>query len=386
MKSDRKYRIMFYTHDGAGLGHLTRISRIAAALSTHNNIECMVVSGFREMSFIVNKDLLVCKLPSRDSMIEERANYWNQHAFIDIDIPEVYKWRKADMEMLFSLYKPNAFFIDYYVTGKREELLDIIKKHYRTTYFYYINRGIIGCEWSIKTQVLTKNNCMVLEKYFKRIFLTNDESVFDFTSVYDLSDEIKSKCINVGYVSNKISDDEKNKTRYLRKIDNKVWIVCTAGGGKLGETFIEDMIKIASVFPEAEFDIVSGPRNSIELPIQDSSNCKYHKCINNLPSFIAAADICITTGGYNTITEALSNETYIMIKPSQLEKEDEQFFHASLLSRKLGSDLLIKDENDLKHKIREFIKRRSAPDYSKLNMRGLQTIKRTVLKDLNDVL
>lgn len=386
MKSDRKFRMMFYTHDGSGLGHLTRISRIAKALSTHQNVECMVISGFREMSFIVNKNLLVCKLLSRDSMIEERANYWNQHAFIDIDIPDVYKWRKSDMEKLFSLYKPDAFFIDYYVSGKREELLEIIKNHHKNTLFYYINRGIIGSEWSIKTQVLTENNCMVLEKYFKRIILTNDETIFDFTKAYSLSDVIKNKCINVGYISNQISDSEKNKTRVLRNVNDKVWIVCTAGGGKLGESFIDNMIKIAAEFPEVEFDIISGPRNSIELPANDSGNCRYHKCLNNLPSFIAAADICITTGGYNTITEALSNDTYIMVLPSQLEKEDEQYFHASLLSKKLGTDLLIKDGKDLKDKIREFLKYRSVPDYSKLNMNGLKTIKKIVLKDLNEVL
>ena len=385
-KSDRKYRMIFYTHDGAGLGHLTRISRIAEALSTHHNVECMVVSGFREMSFVVNKNLHVCKLPSRDSMIEERANYWNQHAFIDIDIPEVYKWRRVDMETIFSLYMPDAFFIDYYVTGKREELLEIIKKHHKTTLFYYINRGIIGCEWSIKTQVLTENNCMMLEKYFKRIFLTNDESVFDFTKVYDLSNEIKNKWINVGYISKKISAAEIKRTRTLRNVNDKVWVVCTAGGGKLGESFIETMIQIATEFPEAEFDIISGPRNSIELPVSDSKNCRYHKCLNNLSSFIAAADICITTGGYNTMTEAMSNDTYMMIKPSQLEKEDEQFFHASLLSLKMDTDLLIKDENDLKDKIREFLKYRSVPDYSKLNMNGLKTIKKIVLNDLNVLL
>lgn len=386
MKSDKKYRMMFYTHDGAGLGHLTRISRIAAALSYSHQVECLIVSGFREMSFIVNKDLQVCKLPSRDSMIEERANYWNQHAFIDIDIPEVYKWRKSDMEMLFSMYKPDAFFIDYYVIGKRDELSEIIRKYHTTTSFYYINRGIIGCEWSIRTQVLTENNRMFLEKYFKRIFLTNDETVFDFTQTYELSSEIKNKCINVGYISHKTPNDEKARIRRLRNVENKVWIVCTAGGGKLGEAFIESMIKITEMFPEVEFDIIAGPRNSMELPKVDSSNCKYHKSMNNLPSLIAAADICITTGGYNTMTEAMSNGTHMLIKPSQLEKEDEQFFHASLLSEKLGVDLLIEDENDLKDKIGRFIENRSAADYSMLNMNGLETIRKIVLKDLNNKL
>lgn len=385
-RSDRKYRMMFYIHDGAGLGHLTRISRIASELSNNREVECLIVSGFREMSFIVNKDLLVCKLPSRDSMIEERANYWNRNAFIDIDIPDVYKWRKADMEMLFSLYNPDAFFIDYYVIGKRNELSEIIKRYHATTTFYYINRGIIGCEWSIQTQVLTENNCMFLEKYFKRIFLTNDETVFDFTKTYSLSPAIKDKCLHVGYISHKTSDDEKARIRKIRNVENKVWIVCTAGGGKLGEEFIVQMVKVAQEFPEVEFDIVAGPRNSVELPEANTINCKYHKSFNNLSAIIASADICITTGGYNTIIEAMSNSTHMLIKPSQLEKEDEQFFHASLLSEKLGADFLIKDENDLRDKIRRYVSNGAKTDYSKLNMNGLEAIKKIVLKDLKDKL
>lgn len=376
--------MMFYTHDGAGLGHLTRISRIAEALSSDRQVECMIVSGFREMSFIVSKALLVCKLPSRDSMIEERANYWNQHAFIDMDIPEVYKWRKADMEMLFSMYRPDAFFIDYYVIGKRDELSEIIKKHHQTTLFYYINRGIIGSEWSVRTQVLTDNNCLFLEKYFKRIFLTNDKTVFDFTKAYGLSPEIKEKCVNTGYISHQTADDEKIKIRRLRHVEDKVWIVCTAGGGKLGESFTENMVKFTKEFPEAEFDIIAGPRNFMELPENDSPNCMYHKSMNHLPALIAAADICLTTGGYNTMTEAMSNGTHIMIKPSQLEKEDEQFFHAQLLSEKLGMDLLIRDENDLKEKVERFIENRCTADYSQLDMNGLSTIRKIVLKDLKD--
>ena len=56
----------------------------------------------------------------------------------------------------------------------------IVKKYYASTFFYYINRGIIGCEASVKNQVLTEKNCLYLDKYFKRIFLTNDQTIFNF--------------------------------------------------------------------------------------------------------------------------------------------------------------------------------------------------------------
>ena len=385
-KSNEKYRLMFYTHDGAGLGHLTRISRIAKSFFSKNQVECLIVSGFREMSFVVNKDLLICKLPSRDTMIEERANYWGQHSFIDIDPPMVYQWRQCDMEFLFEMYKPDAFFIDYYILGKRDELSNIVKKYYASTFFYYINRGIIGCEASVKNQVLTEKNCLYLDKYFKRIFLTNDQTIFNFITSYQLSQEIKKKCHNVGYISHYIPKQERELTRKLRNLNSNVWIVCTAGGGKLGECFIEQMVRLASDIPNADFDIIAGPRNSIIPPQKLPNNCRYHVHMNNLPNFIAAADICITTGGYNTITEAMSNDTALLIQPSQLEKEDEQYFHALLLAQKIQADILIRDEEDLKRKIHTLIEQKVSVDYTQIDMNGLATIKQMVLSDLKNKL
>jgi len=376
MKSG-KYRFVFYVHDGAGLGHLTRITRVAEKLESEL-VECLIVSGFREMSFIVPSKIKYCKLPSRETMIEERAQYWGKRAFIDIDIPEVYQWRKRDMEYIFNEYKPDAFFIDYYPTGKRGELKQIISGHTETA-FYYIHRGIIGCDWSIKTQVLTEENVYYLENYFEKLFLMNDREIFDFSKEYHLPRKVKEKCIIAGYTKKTIPAAFKRKIRKMRGLKpGEVWAVCTAGGGKLGEKFTEEVSCLPDLFPQVKFDIVLGPRSSLEELKQGADNCCLHKTFEKLPELIAAADICITTGGYNTIVEALSNNTYLIISPSQLEPEDEQYFHALKLKEKLGYDPLVRDEKDYSVKIRSFLDTNTEVDYSNIDMNGLEVIKQCI--------
>ena len=59
---NRQKRFMFFVHDGIGLGHLSRMSKIAQGLQ--GLAACLVVSGYREMSWMVSKECEYIHLPN----------------------------------------------------------------------------------------------------------------------------------------------------------------------------------------------------------------------------------------------------------------------------------------------------------------------------------
>ena len=59
-------RVLLFCHDGTGLGHLRRISRLAGALT--EQFSTLVLSGVREASWIVPADCGLVMLPNWDGI------------------------------------------------------------------------------------------------------------------------------------------------------------------------------------------------------------------------------------------------------------------------------------------------------------------------------
>lgn len=377
-----KYRILLYTHDGAGLGHLSRLSKVASEISS-KKIHCLIVSGHREMTSIVPNNVDFVKLPNMDSMLLSKSEYWNREPFIEMDKKDVIEHRKTNIEKIVKLYKPHVLIVDYFPLGKHHELIKIVEKH-KKIIFYNLQRGIIGSQDVIKNDILTPQNIEYLTKYFKNIFVVNDPAVFDFINNYQVPEQLRLKLISTGYIANKIPIKKKEEIRVLLGRDTKKkWIICTAGGGKLGESFIRQVLKLPDNFHDCQFDIIAGFKSNFKEKINDKKNLRFHNSLENLNEYIAAADICITTGGYNTITEAMINDTQLLIWPSQIEINDEQYLHAVSLKKSLMYDPLINNLEELIQKLQLLINSNIKFNLdNKINMKGLDIIKETIYSEL----
>lgn len=373
---------MLYTHDGAGLGHLSRLSKIAAELAS-DEVHCLIVSGFREMTYFVSVNVDFIKLPSIDSMLSSKSKYWNRKPFMDLNKREVLNLRKSNIEKLVKLYKPNAFIVDFFPLGKYGELINIFEK-WGSISFYNLQRGIIGSKKIFENDIFTSQNVDYLIKHFKSILVVNDSRIFDFSSSYPVPDELKHKIITTGYIANRMSDFTKEQIRNQCGIKkDQKWIICTAGGGKLGENFIRQVLSLPVNFPDCQFDVIAGYRSSFEILTSGMDNLRFHHSVNNLSDYIGASDICVTTGGYNTITESLANNTHILIWPSQIDDNDEQYLHSVALRKILKYDPLIDGIEQLGKKLRLLINDRRIHDIrSEINLDGIQVIKKVIYNDL----
>ncbi|MFY0629468.1 MAG: glycosyltransferase [Flavobacteriaceae bacterium] len=376
-------RILFFGHDGAGLGHLRRLSRIAEGLQ--GPCACLVVTGHRQVGSIISSDCEFVHLPSIDSLLEERSKYWNREPFLKLPVKKARAFRKKMLEETIQMFDPDAIFMDYLPLGKHNEMLNIIENFSCKKYF--IIRGVLDDPKNIRKEVLPGRSEELLEEKYDRIFVTCDERIVNISKEYGFSDKLLSKSKVVGYVAPSPLNDEILSYRTMRGIQSdQKWVVCSAGGGKLGESLIEECIKIAPEFPDVIFDIVIGPRSKLishyKSDIVLKGNMRIYQQSYNLPILHAAADIVISSAGYNSMVESISGGSKLICAPSQIDKDDEQYIHTKRLKDFYPLDI-VNEIDQLKEVLEKSINEVNGRAKNPLDFNGISQIRTIVFKDLN---
>ena len=98
----------------------------------------------------------------------------------------------------------------------------------------------------------------------------------------------------------------------------------------------------------------------------------------------AAADIVISSGGYNSLMEILQGNAVIICCPTQFKKTDEQYCHAEKL-KKFCDIVFVKDLAFLKESFDSTLKNLdfmlATRKQKNLNLKGISNIKKLVFAD-----
>jgi predicted glycosyltransferase len=158
-------------------------------------------------------------------------------------------------------------------------------------------------------------------------------------SEYDLPPDVAARLRYVGYVSQPCSDEARRDARAERGLDaDTPWVVCSTGGGALGERLLAGYRAAADSLPHVAFDIVQGPRSAAAWPCATADsysegNIRWHREARHLPVLHAAASVVLCAAGYNSLVEAMSGGARIVCMPVQARAMDEQHIHAHRLAR-----------------------------------------------------
>jgi len=131
--SAQSARVLFYSHDTFGLGHLRRSRTLATALTeTNNNISALIITGSTvagRFSFPERVDYV--RLPG----VTKRADGSYISDKLSFDIDGITTVRSALITALVKEFKPDLFIVDKEATGFRGELLpalDWLKSNHDT--------------------------------------------------------------------------------------------------------------------------------------------------------------------------------------------------------------------------------------------------------------
>jgi len=339
----QKLRILFYAHDGTGLGHLRRISRIAKAFE--RDASCMIMCGHREAAWIVSPGCEYIHIPNFPVIQKEPAGI-STPTFVSPSLPVVREFRRKLLHAAVDIFAPDAIVVDHNPAGKHSELLQIV----RTTKakLFLIIRGVMDNPNHADADIIDTPSRALLEMFYTAIFVACDSRICDVAKEYNFSKGLEKKTQHVGYVSEAIAEELIKQARYERGLrGGKKWVVCSAGSGALGEALVEECIRLSERFTTVAFDIVAGPRCTLSLRNSrykaniGRGRVRIHSEVRDLATLHASADVVVCAGGYNSTVEVLEGYAQFICAPTQVrEKDSEQFIHATRLARFLPLHLM----------------------------------------------
>jgi predicted glycosyltransferase len=384
-----KKRALFYVFDaGSGVGHLRKISVVARQLQ--GRFACLVVTGHRAAAhWFVPEECEYVHIPSWDSLIGKKSRYWGRTSFIDGGGREALRLRKEILDGIVRGFRPDAIFVEHLPLGAEEELATILELV--DCRKYLLTRGVLNETEDLRRLILGGRAHEFLMAHYDRILVAADPKVFDFAHQYNLAPALREKTLHTGYVAQPISADAIARTRADRGLtDSHIWVVASAGGGQFGEPLVEACLELAAVNPEIAFDIVMGPRSKLAwadphrtLVVRD--HVHLHKETAHMPYLNAAADLVISSGGYNTLVETLQGRARMLCIPYRLSHRDEPYQHMLRLKEYVDIEV----STDLADLPRLFVRaiealpaRRGADRRAELDMAGAVNIERVVSADL----
>jgi predicted glycosyltransferase len=329
-------RALFFVFDGGtGLGHLRRLSAIARALQ--GRFACLIVTSHRAAAhWFVPAECEYVHVPAWDSLIPERAAYWGREPFLAIDAEGALAFRKRLLRGIVESFRPDAIFVDHLPLGMRDELEDIVRE--APCLKYLVTRGVQNETEDLARLLLSGKARDALERDYHRILVAIDREVFDIQERYDAFGAMAHKLCYTGYVAEPADPGARDSVRRARGVAaGDIWAVASAGGGQHGESLIAACCGLAALHPDIVFDVVIGPRSSLSrdalLGPAAAPNLRLHEEVSDMASLHAAADIVITSGGYNSLLETLRGQALIICVPNRKSERDEQYAHAARLRR-----------------------------------------------------
>lgn len=381
-------RLLFFTFDGEGLGHLKRICLIAEGLQ--DTCSCLIVSGHRTMSELVSTGCEYVHLPSYETLFEHVSRHWDRAPFMRVSKTEALKLRATILDSIVAAFRPDAIFTDCLPLGLDDELEAVIRAHRGKSYL--ILRGVLGDPEKVSALTFSGKQGSILETHYRRLLVASDRRICDLACDYRMSPAVARKLEYCGYVRKPIGAQTIADVRAERGLrPGDAYVVCSAGGGMAGEALTVRCVELARCFEGTHFDIVLGPRSNLPWPRRTLSayregNVRFIRESYALPLLHAAADVVITPGGYNSLVESMQGRAQIIAVSAQARATGELFTHAARLGA-YHPISLVKDPSEL-HGVFERVLARAREQRPvdladvPLDFGGVEKIKAIIARDL----
>ncbi|MCL6283795.1 hypothetical protein M3P21_09670 [Ruegeria sp. 2012CJ41-6] len=341
----RAPRIMLYSHDTFGLGHLRRSRALAAAITAaHPDASALILTGSPIAGrFTFPRRVDHVRLPG----VTKRSDGSYTSRTIGMGIEEVTELRSGLIQTTAEQYDPDILIVDKEPTGFRGELLptlEKLQKQGRTRLVLGLRDvldapDVLAAEWDRKDAV------SATERFYHEIWIYGLRSIYDPTAGLPLSEAAQARMHWTGYLRRELgTTDEPPEQPY---------VLITPGGGGDGRALVNLVLSAYEQDPDLNprAVLVYGPFLSGELRAEFEARVAalngrvtavgFESQIETL--FAGAAGV-VCMGGYNTFCEVLSFDSRAVIVPRTVPRM-EQWLRASR-AEQLGLIRMLDEQRD----------------------------------------
>jgi len=324
-------RILFYSHDTFGLGHIRRTRAIAMALADANpGASILIITGspiVGRFDFPDGIDFVripgVVKLPSGDYVTHN----------MNLEINKTVKLRGAIIRQTARVFDPHLVIVDKEPTGFRGEMLHTLKKmRERGAKIVLGVRDVLDDPAALTKEWKRKKAIAAVEKFYDELWVYGLKEIYQPLQGLALSDEAQSKIRYTGYLRRQPADWPDPSIRRDRPDD---FVLVTPGGGGDGENLIDWTLSAYESDPSLTVPalLVFGPfmkpesRRAFERRAHRFRTLETLSFDSRLERLMIEAKGVIAMGGYNTFCEILSFDKPAVIAP-RTSPRLEQFIRA----------------------------------------------------------
>jgi predicted glycosyltransferase len=341
-------RILIYSHDTFGLGHLRRCRAIAHALVEHNkDLSVLILTGSPIIgSFDFRARVDFVRIPG---VIKLRNGDYTSLSLL-IDIEETLAMRQSVIHHTADIFDPDLFIVDKEPLGLRGEVkntLTMLKERGVPLILglrdVMDEPGLLAPEWE------RKNVLPAVRDLYDDIWVYGLPQICDPLAGMNLPRSVRQKVTYTGYLQRSLPTKPTTPTP-LTKISEPFILVTTGGGGD-GEAIIDWVLRAYETDPGLPYPalLVLGPFMHSDRQAEfllRASRLKRVEAITfdaQLESLMARAIGVVAMGGYNTFCEILSFDKRAVIVP-RTRPRMEQYIRAAR-AQELGLVSMLTDDN-----------------------------------------
>jgi predicted glycosyltransferase len=229
-------RILMYSHDTFGLGHLRRCRTIAHALvEEYRGLSVLIVSGATIAgAFDYRSRVDFVKVPS---VIKLRNGEYTSLAS-HINLSETLKMRQSIIRHTAETFQPDIFIVDKEPMGLRgevEETLSYLKK--RGTRLVLGLREVMDAPHLLDAEWKQRDVMQKINQYYDAIWVYGPPDFYDPLVSLDVPLAVREKMTFVGYLQS-VSTGEDSAHR-----PEGDYLLVTTGGGGDGADLVHDVIE-----------------------------------------------------------------------------------------------------------------------------------------------
>ncbi len=345
MEPDHTFNILMYSHDTYGLGHIRRTMAIAEQLRNEDtNILILTGSPIAgSLTFPRNVDYV--RIPG---MIKKAKDEYFPLT-IRIDPRQAMEIRQSIIMATVTTFRPDLFIVDKEPQGLKKEVvpaLEWIRANLKNTRTVLGLRDIMDDSVTIRSDWVEKGVYATIEDLYSEVWVYGEKDIYDVVAEYDIPDSVSEKLYFTGYIPRKVPDLEaiEQLRLSLNIMRNENLVTVTIGGGGDGFLVLDEYLKMLetmkaqSFLPPFQSLLVTGPflsKDAKEAIMGRACQLGIHffEFFSDMETLIAASDMVVCMGGYNTICEVINSNTISLVIPRETPRK-EQFIRASLFSRR----------------------------------------------------
>ncbi len=331
-------RVLAYSHDGYGLGHLRRNLRIVSGLRRERpELEAMIVTGAKSAARLAAPFGVGCvQLPAVVKVANGRYVAADGNGSFESMLQE----RSALLADAVRDFRPDLLLVDRYPRGMHGELAEALAIHVerRGAPAVLGLRDILDAPATVRREWHASGYSEAIRGLYASVLCYGDPGVYDAIAEYGLPEDVAERIQFTGYLTDDLPRGDGAGVRRRHQLGDRRVAVCTLGGGMDAAPIAHSFLSALERLRDEHWAgiLITGPYMAPDdvdrlRRAGSAGGVPVLRMVDDVPSYLAVADAAVCMGGYNTLCELVALAVPAVIVP-RVHPRVEQRMRAERLS------------------------------------------------------